>query len=293
MKGQDKTIFIGVAVLVLAGLFYFLAVSPKRERAAELEQEVSSLESSISQQESVAAFAEQARRDFPQYYGRLVVLGKAVPGEADTASLMVQLSDIASDSRVDFRGISLGTGSDGEGSASAAPAPAPAPAEGETATATAGDEGAATATTTDSGSSGTPDSAAAAVAAEDPAPATEATAATLPIGATVGPAGLPTLPYELNFTGGFFEIADYLGGRDAMVSSANSGRVSVDGRLLTVDGFAIKGGEPGSDPDLVANLMVTSYVTPAGEGLTAGATPGGPAPSPVAPSTTPASTVTP
>ena len=40
--------------------------------------------------------------------------------------------------------------------------------------------------------------------------ATEASAATLPLGATVGPAGLAVMPFALTFSGDFFEIADFL-----------------------------------------------------------------------------------
>jgi hypothetical protein len=59
--------------------------------------------------------------------------------------------------------------------------------------------------------------------------------------------------------------------------------------LLTVDGFSLLGGAPGSSPELKANFAVTSYVTPSTQGLTLGATPGGPAVSPAQPGTTPAS----
>ena len=69
-----------------------------------------------------AQYGEQARQQFPTYYGRLVVLGKAVPARADTASLMVQLSAIAHRTDVQFRGISLGAGS-GDATATAAATP--------------------------------------------------------------------------------------------------------------------------------------------------------------------------
>lgn len=288
MKAADRAIFLGVGVVLLAAAFYFMVLAPKRDRAAELDQEITALEAQVSQQEQVAAFAEQAREDFPEYYGRLVVLGKAVPEEADSASLLIQLSDIARDSKVDFRGITLGTSAGEGGSGSSAPAATPAPAA-PTAPATSGDSGAAP---TESGApAGSADSAASAVATTAPAPATEASAATLPIGAVVGPAGLPTLPYELSFQGGFFDIADYIGGVDNLVALRGGKQVGAEGRLITIDGFSLKGGLPGSDPVLAANFMVTTYVTPATQGLTAGATPSGPAPA--QPSTTPASTVTP
>jgi hypothetical protein len=285
MKGKERAVISGVVVFVLALAYYMLILSPKRAEVAELDEEVTSLESSISQQKQVVAFGEHARKEFPRDYGRLVVLGKAVPDQADSASLMVQLNAMAGRANVEFRGISLSEEASGEGTTTPpAPAAPAAPAEGGAAP--AGDSAAAGTT----GTEGT--TAAAPAAAPAPAPATEAGAANLPIGAVVGPAGLPTLPYVLTFKGGFFGIADYMGQVDELVHFAgNGGQLQVNGRLLTVDGFSLKGGRPGSNPDLDANFMLTSYATPSTQGLTAGATPGGPAPTGV-PEATPASTVT-
>ncbi|MGC1814728.1 MAG: hypothetical protein WA696_11370, partial [Solirubrobacterales bacterium] len=110
-------------------------------------------------------------------------------------------------------------------------------------------------------------------------------AATLPIGAVVGPGGLPTLPYDLTFRGTFFDISNFIGGIDGLVTPQDGGtQVSSDGRLFTVNGFALNGGAPGSSPKLDANFLVTTYVTPEEQGLTAGATPSGPA-APSAPGT--------
>jgi len=87
------------------------------------------------------------------------------------------------------------------------------------------------------------------------------------------------------------------------------GDVSVSGRLLTVDGFSIStadatsGAAAGSTPPsqaltgLEANLSVTTYLTPADEGLTGGATPAGPpaatTPGTTVPTATPTSTPAP
>jgi hypothetical protein len=65
--------------------------------------------------------------------------------------------------------------------------------------------------------------------------------------------------------------------------------VAADGRLLTIDGFALAPVGTGSSPKLSVSLAVTSYVAPSSEGLTAGANPTGPAPSLTSPQTQPAS----
>jgi Tfp pilus assembly protein PilO len=118
---------------------------------------------------------------------------------------------------------------------------------------------------------------------------TEAAASLLPLGATVGPAGLAVMPYSLSFEGTFFQIADFIRGLDSMVKTHNE-EVTVNGRLLTIDSFTLGSGEgeAGSGSTLSADFSVTTYLTPPGEGLTAGASPE----SPAGLSATPAATTT-
>ena len=86
------------------------------------------------------------------------------------------------------------------------------------------------------------------------------------------------MSYDLTFTGEFFQIADFMRRVDSMVHTSGKA-VEVHGRLLTVNGFTL---EPSSDPGALANpvltasLQVTTYLTPADQGLTGGATPSGP-----------------
>jgi Tfp pilus assembly protein PilO len=90
------------------------------------------------------------------------------------------------------------------------------------------------------------------------------------------------MPYDMSFVGSYFDVANFLKGVDDLVHLRGSGQVAADGRLLTVDGFSLKPSpdtKPGDpNPQLVVSLAVTSYVTPASEGLTLGASPSGPAP---------------
>ena len=269
---KDRAILGSLAILGLLAAFWFMVLSPKRDQASELSATVTELESSLSEQEQVIAFAEQSRRNFPKYYGRLVVLGKAVPEQADTASLLVQLSKVSADADVEFLGIELGqTG--------AAPAPVPEQSVAEQASSPSvtdppGEEGESTTE--------------AEVSSTAPAPATEAAAASLPIGATVGPAGLPILPYNLTFSGRFFDVSKFIAGLDDLVEMRSNGTVAADGRLLTIDGFSLSADEERGLPFLTASFAVTTYATPSTEGLTLGASPTAPAPGAEA---TPASAV--
>jgi Tfp pilus assembly protein PilO len=271
---------IGIAVLVVGLLvgFWLLVLAPKRQEASTLKDDVSQLQSELDQAEQAAAAGEQAKESFPVDYRKLVVLGKAVPKDADQSSLLLQLEKLANRSGIDFQSIDLS-----ESSSSSAT--------------TTG-----TTTTTDSSSSSEPSSSSTeasstAPAAEPAAEATEASAAALPIGASVGPAGLPVMPYQLKFVGGFFQIADFMKRVDSMVHARHDG-VIVDGRLLTVDAFnlspVIDVNAPTTTPTLTAELTVTTYLTPAEEGTMAGATPSGPAPdTPTPAAATPASSTSP
>jgi Tfp pilus assembly protein PilO len=254
---SDRAILFVFPVLLLAIAFYLLVLAPKRQEAGTLAEENTALELQIDQQNQVADFAEGARQEFPRYYSRMIVLGKAVPESADSASMLVQLDAISARSGVKFKGFELGEGS-GSSSAVTETTPAP-PTEGTTTPPTAGTTTTETTATTTS------------------VPATETAVANIPIGATVGPAGLPTLPYDFSFEGDFFQVADFIEGVDGLIHlKEEAGQVAADGRLLTIDGFSLQGGRPGSSPKLDALFVMTSYITPADQGLALGATPTAP-----------------
>jgi Tfp pilus assembly protein PilO len=105
---------------------------------------------------------------------------------------------------------------------------------------------------------------------------TEAEAALLPLGASVGPAGLSVMPYELTFEGDFFQIAKFIEGLDRLVKTSNQ-NVVVNGRLITVNSFSLTPAEDeGGGSRLLASFSVATFLTPPGQGLTAGASPTGP-----------------
>ena len=275
MKGSDKAVVMGVIVAIVLAGFYFKVVSPKRQKASSLSTDITMLQSQIAEQQQVAQFAEDARQHFPAYYGRLVVLGKAVPADADTPSLLVQLNTLADRTGVKFNGLELSADS---GSASTAAPAAPStttPSDGSTPS----DSSSTSASTPTAGTT-------------TPTAATEATAANLPLGAAVGTAGLPVMPYDLTFEGSYFDVANFLKGIDDLVHMRGTGQVSADGRLLTVGGFSLALAEnetAGPNPNLEVSLSVTSYLTPSDQGATAGASPSGPGSSLTQPQTQPAS----
>lgn len=237
-----------VAVVVLAALaiaFWTMVLSPKRDEASKLETQAKQLQTSLAQHEAEVAEAEAARKEFPTAYQHLVVVGKAVPEGDETASLLVQMNHLADDTAGRFTTIKLS--SSGEGGE-------------EAASAAAGSE-------------------------EEPASPTEVAASLLPLGATVGPAGLAVMPYEVTFDGDFFKVANFIKGIDSLVNTKKS-VVSVDGRLVTIDGFALEADPNRGFPALQASFSLTTYVTPPGEGLGTGVSPETASPAEATPAST-------
>ena len=107
------------------------------------------------------------------------------------------------------------------------------------------------------------------------APATQATTATLPPGAAVGTAGFPTMPFSFTFTGDFFRLSDFVGRMQRFLVVRNRS-LAVAGRFMTLDGIALSAA-PDGFPHIKASVAATTYLLPATQGLTNGATSSGPA----------------
>jgi Tfp pilus assembly protein PilO len=262
VKRREQLVLAGLAVVGIAVGFWLLILGPKRDDASKAADQVDQLESSLSDAQQQVAAGEKARRSFGVDYRRLVVLGKAVPADDEQASLLVQLENQASRSGVEFQSIDLSADSN----STTIPPPTTSTTDSTSTSSASGDS-----SSTDSSSSSTTTTA-------TPAPATEAAASMLPIGASVGPAGLPVMAYDLTFTGEFFQIADFMRRVDSMVDMRD-GTVDVHGRLLTVNGFTLEPSDQSqslTNPVLTAHLNVTTYLTPPDQGVTGGATPAGP-----------------
>jgi Type II secretion system (T2SS), protein M len=103
----------------------------------------------------------------------------------------------------------------------------------------------------------------------------QSSTATLPPGATIGPAGFPIEPFTFTFTGSFFHLTNFLGRLQRFVV-ANDQTVFVSGRLMSLNAitFAPSANTTGQ---LTATISATTYLLPASQGLLNGATPAGPA----------------
>lgn len=243
MSANNRIIVAMLAVAALAVAFWMLLLSPKRDEVKKLDQQVAQQEESLSVHRSEVQRGLAAERAFPREYQQLVVLGKAAPADDDTASLLVQLNRIAMRTHVRFQTFDLVPGGNSEeAEAQAAEVPSP---EGDP--------------------------------ASFPSP-TEVAASKLPLGASIGPAGLAVMPYKLTFKGNFFDLADFIHGLDTLVETKNAD-VAVTGRLITISGFNLKADSVEGFPYLESEFTVTTFVVPPEEGVTGGATPTSPEPS--------------
>jgi Tfp pilus assembly protein PilO len=240
MSSTNRVIVAMLAVAALAIAFWVLLLSPKRSEVTKLDGEVATQEEFLALHRSEVQKGLAAERDFPAEYQQLVVLGKAAPADSETASLLVQMNGIAEHAGVRFQTFNLVPA---EGAVEA-PVEAAAP-EAET--------------------------------GSYPSP-TEVAASTLPLGASIGPAGLAVMPYTLEFKGNFFQLADFINGLDSQVKT-NNAEVDVTGRLITINSFHLAGDSNVGFPKLEATFSVTTYLVPPAQGVTAGASPTSPEPS--------------
>jgi hypothetical protein len=236
---QTRLLLGGVAVLAAAAAYWFLLLAPKREEAAALADKVTQTQAAVAQAEATLAAYREAEAAYGRLYATVARLGKAVPGDDDVRSLVVQLESAAAASKVDFNSIQVGT------PASTAPVePQAAPG-----------------------------------------------AAKLPPGAApLGSAGFSAMAFNLEFRGEYLRLSELFSRLERFVRLSGE-RIDVTGRLMRVEGVTVKA-DDGDYRDLTATVNASTYVVPAAEGPTAGATAQGPAGTtpPADAGTTPATT---
>lgn len=274
---RDRRILLVLVPVVLLIAYWFLLLSPKRNDLKSARDEQHAAEQARDQAVAQAAQLEHARVTFARDYATVVRLGKAIPATVDSPSLLVQLDRAAKGTHIDFDSVTFGARA-----ASTAPAAAPttqAPSQ-PNGNAAAGGAPAQTApgqtvenaenTVTQANQSNT---------AGDTSTTTTATTTTAT--ASTAPAALETVPLTFNFQGSYFDLADFFHRLKRFVYVVND-KINVNGRLLTIDTLTFapststSGTDTGSNGQLSATVGATVYLTPAGQGVTAGATPSRP-----------------
>jgi Tfp pilus assembly protein PilO len=292
MSDRDKKLLAALVPIVVLAAYWFLLLSPKREEATTASTTLTEQQERLDAARAASQSASGAEEGFEASYAQIVRLGKAIPSTVDMPSLLVQLDAAAAGTGISFTRISAGERVQ-------APAPATPPAESTdegTPAAAAGGEpaqsapGTATEAANEAEATSDDRNAAAEQSGVDAQTSTSTGEGGLPVGGgdagsaapagSPAPAGLETIPLELEFTGNFFNLADFFHRVKRFVRLANQD-VLVSGRLITVEGVNWTS-DAEIFPRMRAQLNATVYLSPKSEGVTAGATPSGPAPTPAA-----------
>jgi len=237
VTARDRTVLMVVVVLAAMGAFWFLSLAPKRDEISVLNAKIAAAQNELDVAEEGARTAEQAKARYADDYATVARLGKAVPADDDVPSLLFQLETAARQSKVDFRSIRLeATGTE---AATAVSTPA----------ATAAAVG-----NVEKGGAGT-----------TPVAATEAAAAVLPPGASIGSAGFPTMPFTFAFQGSFKKLEAFLD-RLKRFTQVNGKTIRVRGRLLTINGVGLTAGPKGF-PQMKAQIAATAYLLPSDQAV--------------------------
>jgi Tfp pilus assembly protein PilO len=293
LSARDRKILVFLAPLLLIAAYWFLLLAPKREEITAASANLTAQEDRLEAARSAAGAADSAKDDFEASYATIVRLGKAIPATVDMPSLLVQLEAAAEGTGIRFNTIAAGErtplvaaapveGAPAEGGeAASAPATEAGGAPAQTAPGTAAEAANTAAQTSDQRN------AADAQSGVDATTSSTAGEGGLPVGggaaggtaapaAPTAPAGLETVPLSLQFEGNFFKLADFFHKLKRFVRVANND-VLVSGRLISVDSVSWAS-DPEIFPGVRAEVTATVYLSPLTQGVTAGATPAGPAP---------------
>jgi Tfp pilus assembly protein PilO len=109
---RNIRLLLGVVLIAAAaGGYWKLLLAPKRADAAELSNQISIAQAEVQQAQTEFASYQKAKSEYRDNYAKVVRLGKAVPADDDTRSLVVQVDTAAKRSGVDFDNIDLVAGS--------------------------------------------------------------------------------------------------------------------------------------------------------------------------------------
>jgi hypothetical protein len=300
LTDRDRRILLILIPIVVLIAYWFLILSPKRDELNTARDEQHSAEDARDAAVSQAAQLEKARQTFAADYAAVVRLGKAIPDTVDSPSLLVQLDRAANGTHIDFNTITFGeraaatvstatTTSTTQGAAqpagNAAAGGAPASSGAGRATESAGNavnQGNEASSNVNSASGGTT--------------TTSTTTTTTGAAPSTTTAALDQVALTFNFSGSYFDLADFFHRIKRFVYVANN-QTFVRGRLLTIDTLAFQPGQANpatgsTGGDLTATIGATVYLSPKSEGTTGGATPEGPAGTTTQTTTTPAGSQT-
>jgi Tfp pilus assembly protein PilO len=105
-----RTLLVLVIAVLAVGGYWKFALAPKRQEAADLEQKVIAAQAQLGQTRATIATYQDAKGAYKANRATVVRLGKAVPADDDTRSLVVQLDAAAKRSGIDFDNVDIAAG---------------------------------------------------------------------------------------------------------------------------------------------------------------------------------------
>jgi Tfp pilus assembly protein PilO len=287
LSERDRRILLILVPIVVLIAYWFLILSPKRDDLKTARDQQHQAEDARDQAVAQAAQLEKARETFAADYAAVVRLGKAIPESVDAPSLLVQLDRASRGTHIDFDSVTFGERAQAStptatsttstqtqaaaqpaGNAAAGGAPAQtAPGGAAESAGNAVNEGNQATSNVDQASGGSTTTTTSTTTTSAPASTTSTT--------------LDSVTLTFNFTGSYFDLADFFHRLKRFVYVANN-QIFVRGRLISIDTltFAPTGTTAGgstSSGGLTATVGATVYLSPAAQGVTAGATAAGPA----------------
>jgi Tfp pilus assembly protein PilO len=266
LTARDRKIVMILAPLLLVIVYWFVVLAPQRSESAKAEQELTKARGERDTAQAQIGQLNAAKASFSSDYQTVIRMGKAIPETVDMPSLLVQLDRAARGTGINMNDIKVSEVSETE-----APAATTPPAGGT------GPGAGGTGAQSMPGKAG--QAAGNAVNQANGASAASAGAANAPAGgaapAAPAPPGLATVGLQFKLVGGFFDMADFFHRMKRFVRVVNDSMV-IRGRLISIDNwsFIVR-----ADGRLDADVGATVYLSPKAQGgVSAGASPMGPAP---------------
>jgi Tfp pilus assembly protein PilO len=105
-----RTLLVAVLAVLAVGGYWKLALAPKRAEAQDLAKQVATADAQLAQSRGLLATYQGAQGQYKTNFASVVRLGKAVPADDDTRSLLVELDAAAKRSNASFQTLDVGTG---------------------------------------------------------------------------------------------------------------------------------------------------------------------------------------
>jgi Tfp pilus assembly protein PilO len=102
-----RILLVAAIAFAAVGGYWKLVLAPKRVEAADLGKQVNAQKAQLAQSQSLLATYKGAQSAYKANYATVVRLGKAVPADDDTRSLVVQLDAAANRSNTAFDNIDV------------------------------------------------------------------------------------------------------------------------------------------------------------------------------------------